>query len=997
MSQVDNLVAHFDRERQRICATNSTFTETETRVEFIDPLFEMFGWDMRNQRGLPNSLKDVVREESQVNESSWKRPDYTFRIGSTRKFFLEAKKPAVDIRIHRDSAFQARSYGWTAGMVISVLTNFRTIRIYEATTEPNACDDVNVGLLLEVDFQDIPARFNELLGILGREAVATGSIEAKYGASFEGRIPINDIFLEKFNGWRLRIADDLHRRHPALSIDEMSDIAQKVINRLIFIRMCEDRGIEGSERLKTIARRKDVVELRRLFQQLDERYNTGLFDCKDDPLQTVYAIDSQVFLDIVEELYFPQAPYSFTVLDADFLGQVYELFLVKRLSIDTGTNRVTLQEKPQYEGREVVTTPQVIVDELVRRTVSGRLDMLKEQGTLNWDSLRQLRVLDIAVGSGRFLLRCLDELVDAAIDHFKSIGEVSKITRRVENDYRLVFEAKKELLESCLFGIDIDYNAVEVARFSLVVKLLEDEQQDTLPFGRKILPNLNSNVVWGNTVLEVGEVTLTPQLVQTSRPLDWKLSGIPVDFDLVVGNPPYMKTEEMKTKHRDEFEFYKARYQTPFKQFDKYFVFLEKGIERLKVAGCVGMLVSNKWLNIEAGARLRELLAERRLVSEIVDFGNEMVFAGKSTYVCLLVLNAQPRESFRYRHVDSFAKWMLEPNAKGITLGLDTLECYGKRPWVLPADSDEAKVLGTLWHDGLVLSDIADVINGFQTSAEDVFAIKNWSLHGSRVRFEKADRIWEVEKKITRPYLMDSGGISSFASVVGDGRVIFPYEMGEVGEVVLIPPATMASDFPLAWAYLNAHVERLVRRDVSPPPALGEFYRFGRHQALSTAFAGGKIIYSVNQLGDKYGWDTAGVGFASGGTAGEVAIMNPRMGYSLEFLLALLNHRTSEFFLRKRGSPFRGGYYSRGSAVVSDLPVPRLDFGNSTTLGLHNEIVRLTRELISLRDRSRAAVGRAREDAGRDESRLRRELKLQFDQLWEFEGADERISLPGEC
>lgn len=92
MSEIEDLVAHFERERQRICASNSTFTETEARVEFIDPLFEMLGWDMRNQRGLPNSLKDVVREESQVNESSWKRPDYTFRIGSARKFFLEAKK-----------------------------------------------------------------------------------------------------------------------------------------------------------------------------------------------------------------------------------------------------------------------------------------------------------------------------------------------------------------------------------------------------------------------------------------------------------------------------------------------------------------------------------------------------------------------------------------------------------------------------------------------------------------------------------------------------------------------------------------------------------------------------------------------------------------------------------------------------------------------------------------------------------------------------------------
>ena len=352
----------------------------------------------------------------------------------------------------------------------------------------------------------------------------------------------------------------------SMSLNDNSVLAQKIINRIVFIRMCEDRGIEGEERLRKVASKKNLVELRKLFKELDDRYNTGLFDNTNDPLQTHYGISSQLFLDIVEELYFPKAPYSFSVLDADFLGQVYELFLVKRLALD-GSGIIILQDKPAYEGREIIATPQPLVGEIVRRTLSGRLAEMRKAGPVSFEDLKELRVIDVAAGSGRFLLRSLDELVDAAIDVFRTTGDTTYIYKRMENDYRLSFQAKKELLRLCLFGIDIDYNAVEVARFSLLVKLLEDENQATLPTGKKILPNLDSNIVWGNSV--VGEDFSHPDqaVIELTRPMDWDAARLPSEFDAVVGNPPYVKTEEMKSKTPDEFAYYKRTYTTPFKQF----------------------------------------------------------------------------------------------------------------------------------------------------------------------------------------------------------------------------------------------------------------------------------------------------------------------------------------------------------------------------------------------------------------------------------------------
>jgi len=995
-AKLASLVARFKEEESRYCAASSRYSETEARTEFIDPLFSCLGWDMNNSKGCANSIKDVVREESQPTETSAKRPDYTFRIAGQRKFFVEAKKPAVDIRTHKESAFQLRSYGWTAGLSISILTNFRTFRVYDTRIAPVNTDDADVALLLDLPYEELPNRFEELLKIFGRDSVAGGSIEEKYGAGGGAGLPINQVFIERFNEWRLKIANDLHRSYPTISVDDLNDISQKVINRFIFIRMCEDRGIEGAERLKNVIQKKRLVELRKLFQDLDDRYNTGLFDVAHDPLQTKFSIGNEVLNNLVDELYFPQAPYSFSVLDADFLGQVYELFLTKRMTIcDSG--EVVLENKPAYEGRDVVTTPQPLVDEVVRRTFQGQYSKLRSVGSFNLESLKETYILDMAVGSGRFLLRCLDELVDIAVDICRASGDNASVYERAKGDFRLSFAKKCELLKSCLYGIDIDYNAVEVARFSLLIKLLEDETKGTLPPGKKILPNLDSNIVWGNSVVEADFTNDSSDVMKTTRPMDWRRRNLPSHYDAIVGNPPYVKTEDMKLATPYELEYYKNKYDTAFKQFDKYFIFIEKAAAKLSDGAWMGMVVPNRWMTIESGKKLRSLLARNKLVAELVDFGNESLFKGKSTYNCFLVLSKEAKEHFYYRRVDDYSEWLKAPADKGWALLYNLIDQSREASWVLPATPEEAKVLTILKTNSCRMADVADVLNGIQTSADGVYAIQEWKEFHGVVQFTRDGRSWCIEKDITQPYLMDSARyVNSYCTVKADALVIFPYTYGSQGEAILIPPDKLKKDYPLTWAYLDHYRKRLQSRDVSPSPAPEEFYRYGRHQALSSAFKSPKIIYSVNQLGDKYGYDSTGIGFASGGTAGEVSITNPRDGYTIEFLLALLHQRSVEYFLRKRGSPFRGGYYSRGSAVMSDCPVPRLNFSNPVHKSIMTTITDLVKEIIDVQDRLPSAAGRSRELLEANKLDLESQVKAQFELIWSFRGLDLSIRLPGE-
>ena len=529
-----------------------------------------------------------------------------------------------------------------------------------------------------------------------------------------------------------------------------------------------------------------------------------------------------------------------------------------------------------------------------------------------------------------------------------------------------------------------------------MTKLLEDERLETLPLGRKILPNLDVNIVHGNTVVDSDFRSNDQSVVIQTCPLDKVKAGLPQSFDIVVGNPPYVKTEEMLNENSEEFNYFKSKYSMAYKQFDKYFIFMEVALGLLSSDGVIGLIIPNKWMTIESGKIIRKSLASKGLVKEIVNFGSEQIFEGKSIYVCLLILDNHKNNSV-FISSPTYVEFLSKPQELGFSIPTSLLELMGGNSWVLPSNNSEAKILSKISKNTIPLSEIASVKNGIQTSANDVFLIEDYTEIGDFVEFKHDETIWQIEKEITKPYINDSSKVISYNLVKSDALMIFPYTLSSNGMPKIIELAVLKRDYPKAFKYFEANKTRLSKRSVSPPSINGVYYAYGRHQALEAVFTTPKIVYSVNQKGNKYAYDIEGAAYASGGTAGEVAIFNSKNGYKLEFILALLNQRPIEFFSRKRGSPFRGGFFARGSSVVSEIPVPNLDLvSNKEHIKIHSSVVSTVQDLISINEEIKNSSGRKLENLlnnKRDKVLL---IESIFCKLWGLDINPADIQLPSE-
>ena len=697
--EIKDLVKKYNSNRETYL--KPSYNETQLRTDFLDPLFELLGWDIKNSEGKPTNEREVLLEEGLKADATanTKKPDYTFRLFSERKFFLEAKKPNVKIEKDNEPAKQVRRYGFTAKLKISVLSNFEYLAIYDCSKKVEKDDSVTKSRINIYHYTEYESAFGEIKKQLSHQVVYNGEFDENW-KEIEEQLKLSSVdslFLSQINDWRIILGKEIYSHKPDVSVEELNDIVQSYINSIIFLRVCEGRNLEAYKTLRNFADKNDFNSLIKKFKEADKKYNAGLFN---HPLtDEIISSNSSAFWAIIEHLYFPESSYSFSVFSSDILGNIYEIFLGEQLTIEN--SQISIKKKPENIDRDIVTTPTFIIQDILRQTVVKHCEGKTDEEILNSS------FADIACGSGTFLLETYQLLQDTLVDYYLG-NDTEKLIQTSIETFKLPFEIKKTILENCIYGIDKDYNAVEACKFGLLLKLLENEDNSTI--STPALPNLK-NIHFGNSLIDSSIASKKNQ--DEINPFDFEK----IKFDVIVGNPPYMATEHMKQFTPSELPLYKKHFESSYKQFDKYFLFIERGLSLLKPKGYFGYIVPSKFIKVGAGKKLRELLISTKSVEQIISFGANQVFHNKSTYTCLLILKNEAQKELSYLEVGSLKNWKTrkinEEHLDSITF--DELE---KNGWILvpsilkPVFNAINKQSETL--EKLIGSD--NIYNGIQTT-----------------------------------------------------------------------------------------------------------------------------------------------------------------------------------------------------------------------------------------------------------------------------------------
>ena len=690
--RVTELVETFDRNIDTY--RSSRYNETQLRREFIAPFFEQLGWDVTNKAGLAHAYKDVIHEDAISVGSATKAPDYCYRIGGTRKFFVEAKKPSVNIKGDPHPAYQLRRYAWSAKLPLSILTDFEEFAVYDCQVKPKHTDSPSTARIIYFTYKEYLDKWSQIAGIFGKDAVLKGSFD-KFAVSKKakrGTSTVDIEFLAEIKHWRDMLAKIIALRNRNLSVPEINFAVQKTIDRILFLRMSEDRGIEQYGRLLSISTGdRTYPRLCEIFEQADQKYNSGLFHFDDEPGRTTppdrltpkINIDDNTLKWLLHNLYYPQCPYEFSVLPAEILGNVYEQFLGSVIQVSPARRTKVIPKPEVKKAGGVYYTPSYIVDYIVKNTVGKLIEGKSPR------QIQNLKILDPACGSGSFLLGAYTCLLNYHRDWYTnndpekwtkkndpSIYQVSippSFSPRRHGDatpyYRLTIAEKKRILLSSIFGVDIDSQAVEVTKLSLLLKVLEDENSQTLEnqyrlFHERALPDLASNIKCGNSLIApdffdtIDPDQITDELQNKINAFDWQQEFPQIfnrkkpGFDAIIGNPPYVSfyskkaiplAEIERAYYNQTFEFQKS---TKTKSINTVMLFLEKATHLLREGALVSFIIDIGF-HEKVYQSIRKYLSQYRILELVSDL---QVFQGvKSGQVIVLIQRAKRGPSIRLK------------------------------------------------------------------------------------------------------------------------------------------------------------------------------------------------------------------------------------------------------------------------------------------------------------------------------------------------------------
>jgi hypothetical protein len=767
------------------------YDEANLRQEFLDPFFDALGWDMTNKAGLIPAHREVIIER----RTGAGRADYLFQPERKPRFVCEAKKPAEELPKH---AQQAKGYAWTIGIRLAVLSDFEELNVYVVTGNPEKRppDD---GLIRHYHFSEYVAKARELWDLLARDNVAGGIVERLIESLPKKLRPLrtkdfDEEFLAFLDGHRRALASDLIRHNDSEDLLEgtrLNEAVQCILDRLLFIRISEARGIDMGTKLHSLletwkARQPKVHaqpareeppagwggvglgaprgslwnSIVRHIRALDRRppshvpfFNGNLFKQHFSEELVVGDVWLSEFLEAIGE---EKSSYKFGYVAVEILGTIYERFLGK--IVRPHGRGAVIEEKPEVrKAGGVYYTPRYIVEYIVEQTVGKLLEGKKPEETL------KLRFLDPACGSGSFLLRVFERVCEHwqqwLVDHPAKRKKDWCWFDAKTNTLHLTARIKRRILRETVHGVDLDPQAVEVTQLSLYLKMLEGETSETLQreedlFGgdEPILPPLQDNIKCGNSLI-ASDFSMMPEDLVRVHAFDWPVQFALImkagGFDAVIGNPPYLYSAG-----QESIAYFNERYRFSEYQTDFYSYFIEKALNLVKQKGKFSFIVSDSWLKAENFSKLRNhLLGEHRLLRlAVFDFPP---FEGATIENSVLVVERGEKPC--PIPMDRF----FEPGKFRLQSEVDPHKSI-KRGLIDPMYSEEAQRLIEKMERGCVpLANLVELNRGIHAYRTDGYGKTRFGK-GTQTKRDKEDQSYHAKKPIDSTYLPEIKGKDVF-------------------------------------------------------------------------------------------------------------------------------------------------------------------------------------------------------------------------------------------
>lgn len=585
-------------ERAKTSHSISKYSEEETKKDFISPLLSALGWAMDDRN-------EVSAEESQSSG----RLDYGFYLEGRPKFYLEAKSLKADL--HREEfANQAVRYSWNKGVIWAVLTDFESIKVFNSQDIDKSLGDK---LFFEISYNNYITRFNQLW-LLSRNAFVENLLDKeaeRYGKKLQ-KISVTALLYKDLNLCREILTNALSQWNPEVDRELIDEGVQKLLDRLIFLRVAEDRGIEPKTLIPLVrewnssGRKQHLYQsMIKKFRELDAVYNSNLFSPHPFEQWEEYSDATEK---VIKILYGKQGyyEYDFQAMPADVLGSMYENYLGYKLEKSKKGLSISKDARKRKE-HGIYYTPDFIVDYIVKHALKPILDQC-----VTIEDLKQIKVLDPACGSGSFLIKALEVIYEKYLEF---------------GSRRNVF-TKYDILLNNIYGVDLDPQAVEITRLNLLISALDQ---------RMLLPGLEDHIKNGNSLISGSDEKLEKYFSKDFRdkkPFNWKEEFPEVfkqgGFDVVVGNPPWGANID------DDLEYFSSKYPASTKGHkDTYKLFIDMGVSLLHTGGSLGFIVPNTFLYQPRFEDVKKLV--NRYHNLVVNLG-EKIFTNVELPSCILIL-----------------------------------------------------------------------------------------------------------------------------------------------------------------------------------------------------------------------------------------------------------------------------------------------------------------------------------------------------------------------